>query len=477
MSMKKIFAQLFLIVVMVFMCTTTSIAASSGDYSYKVLEDGTAQLTSYGGKATNVTVPATIDGYTVSSLNCFYVDDIVTVTIPSSVKRIEEKCFYHCEELKQVIFLGDGLEFIGDRAFFSCSLESFTIPSTVTTIEECAFGYAKFETITIPGSVTKCGTGLFYGTSQLKEIVFADGIITLWEDAIGSADTVTQITLPKTLQVIKKDALGEYATLSELVIPASVTSIEDEAFDGLSVNTLVANCKNVTMGSDAFSGLDIKSLRCYYNSVFHKWFKKYDSVKITFIDNPMIIKKSKLTVGVGSTTQVQLIGSGNITWVSSDKKVATVDSKGVVTAKKKGKATITATCDDGKQATCKITIKNNERNKLEKYSKKPSAYQKNMAGFGFSKIKRDSKGNYIISGHFLNNYSQSGTYLKNLTITVYKDGKKIAKQKYSKFNIKAPANSMKPVTIKINKSKITKKTTDLRNGKITIKVSGGILYR
>ncbi|MBQ9014992.1 MAG: Ig-like domain-containing protein [Firmicutes bacterium] len=47
-----------------------------------------------------------------------------------------------------------------------------------------------------------------------------------------------------------------------------------------------------------------------------------------------------------------------VTWKSSNKKVATVTSKGVVKAKKKGKATITVTTKDGKKkATCKITVK------------------------------------------------------------------------------------------------------------------------
>lgn len=45
-------------------------------------------------------------------------------------------------------------------------------------------------------------------------------------------------------------------------------------------------------------------------------------------------------------------------WKSSNKKVATVSSKGVVTGKKEGTATITATALDGskKKATCKVTV-------------------------------------------------------------------------------------------------------------------------
>lgn len=42
-----------------------------------------------------------------------------------------------------------------------------------------------------------------------------------------------------------------------------------------------------------------------------------------------------------------------MTWSSSNKKVATVDKNGVVTAVKKGTVTITAKTSGGKKATCK----------------------------------------------------------------------------------------------------------------------------
>ena len=45
-----------------------------------------------------------------------------------------------------------------------------------------------------------------------------------------------------------------------------------------------------------------------------------------------------------------------VTWKSSNSKVAAVSSKGVVTLKKTGKATITATTTSGKKATVKIKV-------------------------------------------------------------------------------------------------------------------------
>lgn len=57
-----------------------------------------------------------------------------------------------------------------------------------------------------------------------------------------------------------------------------------------------------------------------------------------------------------SATVLPEASQQTISWSSSDKSVASVSSNGLVTAKKAGKATITATTVNGKTATCKITV-------------------------------------------------------------------------------------------------------------------------
>ena len=74
--------------------------------------------------------------------------------------------------------------------------------------------------------------------------------------------------------------------------------------------------------------------------------------------------KSTMTIGKKQTLKATVTpkkaSSKAVVWKSSNKKVATVTSKGVVKAKKAGTVTITATAKDGsgKKATCKITVKN-----------------------------------------------------------------------------------------------------------------------
>lgn len=78
---------------------------------------------------------------------------------------------------------------------------------------------------------------------------------------------------------------------------------------------------------------------------------------------------SKKTIYKGQTKVLKVKNvSGKVKWKSSNKKVATVNSYGQVTGKKKGKATITATVN-GKKLKCAVTVKEISKAKREKVAK------------------------------------------------------------------------------------------------------------
>ena len=81
------------------------------------------------------------------------------------------------------------------------------------------------------------------------------------------------------------------------------------------------------------------------------------------------LNKKSISLNVGKTYTLKATGTkGKITWTSSKKSVATVSSKGVVKAKKKGTAVITAKYGK-KKLTCKVTVKQPVKNiKLNKTS-------------------------------------------------------------------------------------------------------------
>ena len=79
------------------------------------------------------------------------------------------------------------------------------------------------------------------------------------------------------------------------------------------------------------------------------------------------ISSKKKTMYKGYTYTLKVTGTKKkVTWTSSDKSKATVNSKGKVYAKKNGKVTITAKVGN-KKYTCKVTIKNKPY-KLKQFS-------------------------------------------------------------------------------------------------------------
>ena len=101
----------------------------SGDYEYAILEDGTAEITTYYGEAEALIIPETLDGLPVTT--------------------------------------------IGDWAFDGrSSLSAVTIPDSVTTIGDWAFeGCSSLSDVTIPDSVTEIGYGAFEDCDSLKTVI------------------------------------------------------------------------------------------------------------------------------------------------------------------------------------------------------------------------------------------------------------------------------------------------------------------
>lgn len=93
-------------------------------------------------------------------------------------------------------------------------------------------------------------------------------------------------------------------------------------------------------------------------TVDYKAPKKVKVSKVSLNKTKKTLKKGK-TFTLKATVKPANATNKKLKWTTSNKKVATVTQKGVVKAKKAGKATITATATDGskKKAKCKITVK------------------------------------------------------------------------------------------------------------------------
>lgn len=97
--MKKIRSIAIMLILTVILAQLPLLSASadtSGDYSYKILSDGTAEITGYSGSDTCLTIPNEINGYTVTSIGdsaFFEHSNITSITIPDSVTSIGSEAF------------------------------------------------------------------------------------------------------------------------------------------------------------------------------------------------------------------------------------------------------------------------------------------------------------------------------------------------------------------------------------------------
>ena len=239
MKMKKWVLGLVTFAAMAVICAVCAGAETYGDFEYRVLDDGTVEITDYNGSAEKVDIPEAIDG--------------------KSVTGIGDEAFYGCTSLASIT-LPDSVTSIGDWAVAYCSsLTSITLPDGVTSIGDGAFyGCTSLASITIPDSVTEIGDffgSVFEGCTSLVSITIPDSVTSILISTFQNCVSLKSITIPESVTFIGGSTFNGCTSLTSLVIPNSVTSIDDYAFSGCTSLTSITIPDNVTsIGNYAFMG-------------------------------------------------------------------------------------------------------------------------------------------------------------------------------------------------------------------------------
>lgn len=142
-------------------------ALTSGDFEYKLAEDGTATITRYLGAAAEPEIPDKLDGHPVTEIgenafrDCHF---LAKVRIPDGVTSLGPQAFYNCTELEDAE-LPTTLREIGDLAFAYCtSLTDVMILDGTERIGEFAFGgCSRLSIAAVPSSVIQIGSDAFFG--------------------------------------------------------------------------------------------------------------------------------------------------------------------------------------------------------------------------------------------------------------------------------------------------------------------------
>jgi hypothetical protein len=178
---------------------------------YKITGDEVA-ITDYDTEASGeLTIPATIEGKTVTSIG--------------------EQTFYNCTSLTGIT-IPDSVTSIGNSAFSRCaSLTNITIPDSLTSIGDGAFAFCtSLANITIPGGVTSIGEQTFYNCTSLTGITIPDSVTSIGRYAFSSCRSLTSITIPNSVTSIGESALMSCNRLTNITIGDSVTSIGSSPF-------------------------------------------------------------------------------------------------------------------------------------------------------------------------------------------------------------------------------------------------------
>lgn len=243
--MKKIVKNILsiLIAITVFVCTIPVNALSSGDFDYETI-NGEAVITKYNGTATVVTVPATIDGYTVFGIGeSAFMDNtaITAVTVEAGVKSVGASAFENCTGLATITLpatimhfgenaiyntayyndksnwkvkidssvnddtipwediIASGLEYLYlGRILVKISYEgSYSIKYGTTVIADGAFAGCGANQVTLASQTATIGNNAFRDCQNLTRIKFSSNIEYIGKSAFENCTSLVNITLPE----------------------------------------------------------------------------------------------------------------------------------------------------------------------------------------------------------------------------------------------------------------------------------------
>ncbi len=253
--MKKLLACLWVLALSMaaFCCAVADEPETfiSGDWEYRVLADGTAQIIDYSNyEATSIPIPDTLDDRKVTDVDPLHFNipkkkcsafivspDHPTLAVIDGVlfsKPDKRLISYPKAKAGSTYAIPQGIEIIGNLAFYNCtSLTSISIPNSVTSIRpEAFYGCSSLTSIPIPNSVTSIGMQAFEECSSLTNIIIPNSVTSIGVWAFADCSALTSLSIPDSVTSIEDWAFIRCPSLTSIFIPNSVTSIGNNPFYG-----------------------------------------------------------------------------------------------------------------------------------------------------------------------------------------------------------------------------------------------------
>lgn len=217
---------------------TVTVAAATNTFDFNLT---TGTITKYNGTDTVVVIPSKINGVTVTTIgtDAFWGLNITSVTIPDSVTEIGSNAFADCTNLTSVNYAGDwskltiqsGNPAVEDAANAQLFDFAFTPDNTAVIVIRYKGTAAD---VTIPSRykgkpVTMIDHAAFYN-SAVTSVTIPDSVTSIPDSAFGFCSQLTNISIPNSVTYIGFSAFNSCTSLKSITLPSSLSTIQSEAF-------------------------------------------------------------------------------------------------------------------------------------------------------------------------------------------------------------------------------------------------------
>lgn len=268
---KRIFSAILVITMLMTMFTVPTYAATeytSGIYTYTV-SNGTATITKCNTTSSSVSVPSTLGGYSVTGLSgsaftsC---SNLSSITIPASITNIttgSAGSWFYCSKLSSISVNSSNANYSSsDGVLFNKAKtellvypvaktsESYTVPSSTTTISVDAFAFIKYlKNLTIPSSVKSIKAGAFECASSLETVNIAEGVTldSRCYSLFYNCTSLKTINIPASISYLPAQMFYGCTSLQSIDL-SNVTSISKSGLTGY-VFYGCTNLSSVTLGN------------------------------------------------------------------------------------------------------------------------------------------------------------------------------------------------------------------------------------